>query len=60
MKANKQEIISAALLIADLTDEDVNKRINAVSSLKTIGQALGVVRIRNELIPHLKEGRYFG
>ena len=54
MKVNKQAIISAALLIADLTDEDVNKRINAVSSLKTIGQGLGVIRIRNELIPHLK------
>lgn len=47
MKVNKQEILSAALLIADLTDEDAAKRINAVSSLKTIGQALGVVRIRN-------------
>ena len=55
MKANKQEIMSAALLIGELTDEDPNKRINAVASLKTIGEALGSARVRNELIPHLKE-----
>ena len=54
MKPNKQQILSAALLIAELTDEDVEKRINSVSSLKSIGTALGNTRIKNQLIPHLK------
>jgi HEAT repeat protein len=56
--ANKQEIISASLLINELTDEDANKRKIAASSLKTIGQALGPARIKTELIPHLRECRY--
>lgn len=56
--ANKQEIISASLLINDLTDEDSGKRKIAASSLKTIGQALGSARIKTELIPHLRECRY--
>jgi hypothetical protein len=54
---NKQDIISASLLINELTDEDAGKRKTAVSSLKTIGQALGSSRIKTELIPHLKECR---
>ena len=39
--------MSASLLINELCDDDLEKRVNAVSSLKTIGGALGTNRIRN-------------
>ena len=45
--ANKQDIISASLLINELTDEDIEKRKTAVSSLRSIGQALGSARIKS-------------
>lgn len=54
MNGKREEIMSASLLINELCDEDIDKRLNAVSSLKTIGTALGNNRIRNELIPFLK------
>ena len=55
IKTNKEEIISVSHLINDLTDEkDSQKRILALGSLKKIGHALGPIRVRNELIPHLK------
>lgn len=45
--ANRQDIISASLLINELTDEDADKRKSAVSSLRSIGQALGAARIKS-------------
>jgi HEAT repeat protein len=47
MKIATKDIISASLLINELTDEDVQKRKSAVSSLRTIGQALGSTRIKS-------------
>lgn len=50
---DKSSIYSIAVLIDELRNEDMKKRLNAVKNLPTIVQALGPDRTRAELIPFL-------
>eukprot|EP00889_Picochlorum_renovo_P007868 jgi/Picre1/34898/NNA_002364.t1 len=44
-----------ALLIDELKNDDVSRRLNSVRRLETIARALGEERTRQELIPFLEE-----
>ncbi len=56
-KKSKQEVQEASILINDLTDEAVEKRVNAARSIRFIAEVLGSERIKSELIPFLRKGR---
>jgi hypothetical protein len=47
----------ASILINDLTDESVEKRVGAARSIRFIAEVLGSERVRSELIPFLKKGK---
>eukprot|EP00123_Amoebidium_parasiticum_P015459 comp22982_c0_seq1/m.36570 comp22982_c0_seq1/g.36570 ORF comp22982_c0_seq1/g.36570 comp22982_c0_seq1/m.36570 type:complete len:599 (-) comp22982_c0_seq1:607-2403(-) len=49
------ELYSIAILIDDLKSEDVQVRLNSVSRLSVVAQALGPERTRIELLPFLQE-----
>lgn len=44
-----------AVLIDELRSDDLSRRLNSISNLRTISIALGPERTRNELIPYLSE-----
>jgi hypothetical protein len=55
-KRSKQEVQEASLLISDLTDDSLEKRINAAKNLRFIAEVLGSDRIKSELLPFLRKG----
>lgn len=55
-KRSKQEVQEASLLISDLTDESLEKRVAAAKSLRFIAEVLGPERTKSELIPFLRKG----
>ena len=55
-KADKeQEFYPVALLVEELRDEDMEKRMHSIRSLGHISKALGQKRTRDELLPFLGE-----
>lgn len=57
-KRSKQEVQEASLLINDLTDESLDKRVNAAKNLRFIAEVLGSDRVKSELLPFLRKGNY--
>lgn len=55
-KKSKQEVQEASTLISDFTDENIEKRIHAAKNIIFVAEVLGGERVKNELIPFLKEG----
>jgi hypothetical protein len=46
VKKSKQEVQEASILINDLTDENLEKRVNAAKSIRFIAEVLGNDRIK--------------
>lgn len=57
-KRSKQEVQEASLLISDLTDESLEKRVNAAKNLRFIAEVLGSERAKSELLPFLRKGTH--
>ena len=45
-KRSKQEVQEASMFISDLTDESLEKRVNAAKNLRFIAEVLGSDRIK--------------
>lgn len=55
-EGNTQDLINEIKnLIDDFKSDDKKQRINSVQNLRTIAQALGKDRTRNELLPYITE-----
>lgn len=54
-KRSKQEVQEASIFISDLTDESLEKRVNAARNLRFIAEVLGSDRIKTELLPFLRK-----
>jgi serine/threonine-protein phosphatase 2A regulatory subunit A len=48
------DLYSVAVLISELKHEDIEFRLNSISKLSTITDALGPERTRTELVPFLQ------
>ena len=57
-KRSKQDVQEASMFISDLTDESLEKRVNAAKNLRFIAEVLGSDRIKTELLPFLRKGRH--
>ena len=51
----EDRVVSVALLIDELRNEDAQVRLNSINKLQIISETLGPERTRNELVPYLNE-----